>query len=75
MNKNIDAIEFNWEALGAVLASLSTDEQVPFFKGFADEMNKYPTHFAKESQLVAIVDTYGKFTEEQKHVYATMGQE
>jgi len=74
MNKNFETITINWESLGARLATLTTDEQVPFFRGFTNEMNKYPSTFDRDMQLVYIVDTYGKFTDKQKEVLLRMGE-
>jgi len=70
-----DMIEIDWEILGARLARLSTDEQIPFFRGFANEMNKYPTHYEKEMQLTYIREGMNGdgMTKEQKEVYEYLG--
>jgi hypothetical protein len=72
VNKELDVIYINYQALGAKLARLSTDEQVPFFKGFISEMLKYDSHFAMENQLLMISD-YGKFNKKEKEIFLTLG--
>lgn len=69
-------IDVNWDVLGARLARLSTDEQIPFFKCFANEMLKYPSHYEMEMQLTNIREGIGiqrAFNGKQKEVYATLG--
>ena len=47
-------ISIKWDFLGAKLAALSDDEQALFFKGFAFELSKYETQYAREAQMLAI---------------------
>lgn len=76
MNKQLDIINLNWEALGAELARLSNEEQACFFKGFADEMNKYTTLFKRDTQLCYIADGMDNIkglSDKQKEVYCFLG--
>ena len=70
MNKNQTPITFNWRALGAHLAKLSSDEQFAFFCGFADEMNRYPSDYARDKQLTHI--RKAGMTLQQKEVYRVL---
>ena len=47
-------IIFDWESIGAKLASLSDDEQSKFFTGFASELDSFDTHYSKEMQMISI---------------------
>ena len=50
----MDTISIKWDFLGAKLATLSGEEQALFFKGFAFELSKYETQYAREAQMFAI---------------------
>lgn len=68
-------ISIDWETLGARLARMSTGEQIPFFRGFANEMLSYPTHYQMEMQLTHIregMDNDG-MTDKQKEIFTTLG--
>lgn len=77
MNSNLECIELNWKILGAKLAMLSNVEQTAFFKGFAQEMNKYETVHQRDIQLVYIVNGQSendeKLTDDEKEVYEFLG--
>lgn len=70
MNSNLKSFNINWEALGAELALLSDGEQGLFFKGFADEMNKYSTRYNRDMQLTYL---RSKLKKEQVEVYTFLG--
>jgi len=77
MNSNLDCIQLDWKILGAKLAMLSNVEQTAFFKGFAQEMNKYETKHQRDMQL-AYIDTGcderdEKLTADEKEIYAFLG--
>lgn len=75
MDRNIEVMNINWEAFGASLARMSTNEQRPFFIGFANEMNKYPTEYQRDMQLAHIrmgMDS-DPFTEKQAEVFRHLG--
>ena len=77
MNKEIETFNINWQSLGARLASLSTEEQIPFFVGFCNEMLKYPSHHDMEMQLTYIREGMSNnkegFTEKQRDIFLTLG--
>lgn len=56
MAKHRKEIIINWEAMGALLAELSDNEQGEFFNGFLSEINHFPSHFAIETQMLSIRD-------------------
>lgn len=68
-------ITIDWARLGALLANLSTEEQIPFFKEFANEMQKYESHYAMQMQLTYIREGFNSdaLTEKQREVYKTIG--
>ena len=43
----MNEISIKWDFLGAKLAALSDDEQALFFRGFAFELSKYETQYAR----------------------------
>lgn len=49
-----DVIQIRWDFLGAKLATLSDEEQALFFKGFANELNSFESHYAKEMQMTYV---------------------
>jgi len=64
------SIEVNWEFLGAELASLTSDEQIAFFKGFTDELSHFPSHHAAETQCIFINNG---LTHKQRDFMTTIG--
>ena len=70
MNKNLECININWASLGAELAQLSDEEQKPFFKSFAKEMNSYPSHHQRGLQIASFASG---LTDDEKEVYQDIG--
>ena len=50
----MDTVKIEWDLLGAKLATLSDVEQGKFFKGFAFELARYESQYARELQMFAI---------------------
>ena len=61
----IDAIDIKWDVLGALFACLDAGEQAAFFSGFARELDKFPTHYQKEMQMMFV---NGKLGDRDKEV-------
>ena len=72
MNNKLNKVIINWEALGAELAQLTSDEQGEFFRGFTNEMNSYSSSYAKGMQLVSIAQ---ELSEKQREVLSYIGGE
>ena len=65
----------DWGILGARLARLSTKEQIPFFREFANEMLSYESSYEKEMQLTYIREGMDKdgLNKEQRKIFASLG--
>lgn len=65
----------DWGILGARLARLSTTEQIPFFRQFANEMLSYESDYEKEMQLAFIREGMDKdgLNKEQRKIFASLG--
>ena len=74
MNK--ETITLDWALLGARLARLTTDEQIPFFKIFAQEMLRYESNYAMGMQLAHIREGMSDgegLSDKEKEVYGNLG--
>ncbi len=49
-----NAIEFNWELLGAKVVNLPEADQALFFKGFANELDSLESHCLKETRMIDV---------------------
>jgi len=52
----IDTISINWEALGAEFANMEDTKQAKFFEQFAKEINRWPSSYHRNMQLMAVSD-------------------
>ncbi len=60
----------DWESMGAILASLSDEEQAAFFHGFCKEMFSWKTCVSREMQL-AFVNKH--LSEEERELLSMLG--
>jgi hypothetical protein len=79
MNADLKALNIKWDVLGAQLANLSDEEQRAFLRGFAQEMNKYPTEYQRDLQLAAIMmgnehQKQKPFTNKEREVFQYLGE-
>ncbi len=53
---NLHTVELKWDMLGALLATLSDEDQAKFFHGFAVELSKYESQYKREVQMFYVAD-------------------
>jgi len=62
----IDTITFNWEAAGALFATMKADEQAAFFRGVAGELSTWESSWHAEMQGCYVLKELEKLPEKQR---------
>lgn len=60
---------FDWQALGAMLAEEGDQEQIAFFRSFADEILRWPVAMNRDWQMLEIAKHLNK---DQKYIIGTI---